>query len=76
MTCACGCLQRPEEGIGASEIGVSGGYEALSVCWELNWHPLEEQQMLSTHELSFQAQTWISPKESGWEAQVLGVTVY
>lgn len=46
MMCVCQCLQRPEEGIEASETRVSGGCELLSICWKWDWHSLEEQQML------------------------------
>lgn len=46
MMCVCQCLERQEKGIEASETRVSGVCELLSICWEWDWHPLEEQQML------------------------------
>lgn len=39
--CACGCLNRPEEGIRSPEPGIVGGCEPC-VCWEPNSGPLKE----------------------------------
>lgn len=46
------CLQRPEEGIEFSRIGVTYGFESLYECWELNPGFLQKQQALLTAEPS------------------------
>jgi hypothetical protein len=53
--CLCTkCLRPSEEGSGSPGTGITDGCE-LSCGWqELNWSPLEEQQVLSTVELSLQ----------------------
>lgn len=39
-------LRRSEEGVRAPETGVRVAVSHLCGCWELNWHPLQEQQGL------------------------------
>ena len=46
------CKQRPEEGVGYPETGVTEGWEPSCGCWELNLGPLQEQPELLTAEPS------------------------
>lgn len=54
-TCTCTLvLQRPEEGIGSLDIGITGGSELPCVCWKLNLGVLQEQPLVLISESSLQ----------------------
>ena len=53
------CLLRSEEGIGSPRTGITDGCESPGGRWELNFGPLQEQQVLLIAELSLHAHKYL-----------------
>lgn len=64
VSCTSEYLWRPEEGIGASGTRVINRWlwTIQCVCWKLNSHPLQEQQVFLTAEPSLHSPTFLNTK--------------
>jgi hypothetical protein len=55
------CSQRSEGGVGCFGTGCRDDCEPPCGCWELNWGPLQKQQVLLITEPYFLPQMWLTP---------------